>query len=1020
MALYKKHEEDGVGDAILLEPVNEDTFLDNLDKRFGKGHIYTYIGEVVVSVNPFRKLPIYSDEQIKEYKSREMYERTPHVFALADAAYRTMKRRNKDTCIVISGESGAGKTEASKIIMKYIAGVTNPTKQGEVERVKDLLLKSNAVLEAFGNAQTNRNDNSSRFGKYMDINFDFKGDPIGGHIQNYLLEKARVVGQQRGERNFHIFYQLLTGASDGTLKRLGLTRDVASYEFAHKGGVKKVKSINDKRDYQAAISAMQFIGFSDATQSTIKSIVASVLHLGNLEFTGGNEGCDVTNKGLIATMASLLSTTDKAIIQALTHRVVAARGDVVDKPLTKEEGEYARDALAKALYDRTFTRIVTIINDAIEVRSEDAHTRNKVIGVLDIYGFEIFDNNSFEQLCINYCNEKLQQLFIELVLNREQEEYKNEGISWTDVHFFNNQGICTLIEDRRKGILGLLDEACLMVGRMTDRTFLGEMDKQLKSNSHYSSRQTDNSDKTLMRDVNFKLKHFAGDVTYSVTGFLDKNKDTLFQDLKRLMYSCNDPMLKELFPEGAQEITRVTKRPITAGTSFKKSMSALVEQLEKKEPFYVRCIKPNEHKSPDEFNRKRVAHQVRYLGLMENVRVRRAGYANRQPYSHFLERYKLCSKHTWPNFRKGSAKDGTKVLLREFGLTIAPDEDHDVALGKTKLFIRQPKTLARLEQERDEAIPRIVTMLQSQWRIWLAQRYFRRLRAIFTIKRAFKKYKLRRFFHKILRAFENVKDDPHLGKNTQWPTPPAVLENFIDELKRVHAIWRCRQVVQRLSETEVRAVRLKILGYVLFHGKVKNWSCTSEWDGDYLMDARMNENVDLYREVHGNMQREGMFNEVLFGSIVLKLSHKGKTQERAIVLTDTCLLKLDTTNGFKMGTKPIPLSIVDGISITNNCDSVCVIHLQNEADMALYFPFAQHVPEFVTRLVRACYMMKRYIKVHIQPSLRVVHDVEKSIKISYSPHVEDVTFTSEKSGYTVVISSPQQQVGDVSTALHSF
>ncbi|XP_016787509.2 unconventional myosin-Id isoform X12 [Pan troglodytes] len=573
----------GKADFVLMDTVSMPEFMANLRLRFEKGRIYTFIGEVVVSVNPYKLLNIYGRDTIEQYKGRELYERPPHLFAIADAAYKAMKRRSKDTCIVISGESGAGKTEASKYIMQYIAAITNPSQRAEVERVKNMLLKSNCVLEAFGNAKTNRNDNSSRFGKYMDINFDFKGDPIGGHINNYLLEKSRVIVQQPGERSFHSFYQLLQGGSEQMLRSLHLQKSLSSYNYIHVGAQLK-SSINDAAEFRVVADAMKVIGFKPEEIQTVYKILATILHLGNLKFVVDGDTPLIENGKVVSTIAELLSTKTDMVEKALLYRTVATGRDIIDKQHTEQEASYGRDAFAKAIYERLFCWIVTRINDIIEVKNYDTtiHGKNTVIGVLDIYGFEIFDNNSFEQFCINYCNEKLQQLFIQLVLKQEQEEYQREGIPWKHIDYFNNQIIVDLVEQQHKGIIAILDDACMNVGKVTDEMFLEALNSKLGKHAHFSSRKLCASDKILEFDRDFRIRHYAGDVVYSVIGFIDKNKDTLFQDFKRLMYNSSNPVLKNMWPEGKLSITEVTKRPLTAATLFKNSMIALVDNLASK------------------------------------------------------------------------------------------------------------------------------------------------------------------------------------------------------------------------------------------------------------------------------------------------------------------------------------------------------------------------------------------------------------------------------------------------------
>ncbi|XP_037705030.1 unconventional myosin-Ib isoform X1 [Choloepus didactylus] len=709
----------GVGDMVLLEPLNEDTFIDNLRKRFDHNEVYTYIGSVLVSVNPYRSLPIYSPEKVEEYRNRNFYELSPHIYALSDEVYRSLRDQDKDQCILITGESGAGKTEASKLVMSYIAAVCG--KGAEVNQVKEQLLQSNPVLEAFGNAKTVRNDNSSRFGKYMDIEFNFKGDPLGGVISNYLLEKSRVVKQPRGERNFHVFYQLLAGASEELLNKLKLKRDVSRYNYLSLDSA-TVNGMDDAANFRTVRNAMQIVGFLDHEAQSVLEVVATVLKLGNIEFkpdsrVNGLDESKIKDKNELKEICELTGIDQSVLERAFSFRTVEAKQEKVSTTLNVAQAYYARDALAKNLYSRLFSWLVNRINESIKAQTK---VRKKVMGVLDIYGFEIFEDNSFEQFIINYCNEKLQQIFIELTLKEEQEEYIQEDIEWTHINYFNNTIICDLIENNTNGILAMLDEECLRPGIVTDETFLEKLNQVCATHQHFESRMSKCSrflNDTSLPHSCFRIQHYAGKVLYQVEGFVDKNNDLLYRDLSQAMWKTSQPLIKSLFPEGNPAKINL-KRPPTAGSQFKASVATLMKNLQTKNPNYIRCIKPNDKKAAYIFSETLVRHQVRYLGLLENVRVRRAGYAFRQAYGPCLERYKMLCKQTWPHW-KGPARSGVEALLNELEIPV-----EEYSFGKSKIFIRNPRTLFKLEDLRKQRLEDLATLIQKIYRGWKCRTHF--------------------------------------------------------------------------------------------------------------------------------------------------------------------------------------------------------------------------------------------------------------------------------------------------------
>lgn len=727
----RRIEKGRVDDLVLIEEVSQDEIVATLRRRFDTKQIYTYIGTVLLSVNPFKSIQgLYGEDVINKYEGKMGYELAPHVYAVAEAAYRSMTRTNQNQCILVSGESGSGKTEATKRVLEYIAAVSGAGYAG----IKDALLNSNPLLESFGNARTLRNDNSSRFGKYMEVMFDYKGEPVQGRISNYLLENPRVVAHVDGEQNFHIFYMVLEGMPEARKAEYKLAGRKPS-SFAYLGSDRPESQRSATPDFAGIDRAMDGVGLSAEQKSSLYRIIATVLWVGQIQFEddhaaggdSGKSGSKVVKIGesgeALTNAAFLMGVKPEALENALIMRKIVTRGDSVDKVLHKEEAYETRDALAKALYSRTFQIVVNWINMAIkneELANDPQYKRNSYrkytsIGVLDIYGFEIFEFNSFEQLCINYCNEKLQQLFIELTLRAEQEEYAAEGIEWEHIEYFNNKTVCDLIEAKQKphpGVLALLDEECSLLGKVDDLTLLKKMDKTLRDHEHYHE--------VKVSPHHFVIKHYAGDVKYTATGFLDKNRDTLWRDLVEVLAVSSESFVQSLFPEGKER--RDQKKPPTAATKFRQQMHELIGTLQLCNPHYIRCIKPNEKKMGGLFEVERVTDQARYLGLLENVRVRRAGFAHRKPLDEFVHRYKMLSRKVWPK-GSGNLQEDARHIFEAVGI----DED-GFRFGHTKVFIRKPMTLFALEDMRETKIHGLVATIQVCFRAWKARKLLKELR----------------------------------------------------------------------------------------------------------------------------------------------------------------------------------------------------------------------------------------------------------------------------------------------------
>ncbi|KAL3517759.1 hypothetical protein ACH5RR_020348 [Cinchona calisaya] len=697
----------GVDDMTRLAYLHEPGVLYNLRSRYDINEIYTYTGSILIAVNPFTRLPhLYDNHMMAQYKGAAFGELSPHPFALADTAYRLMMNEGLSQSILVSGESGAGKTETTKQLMRYLAYMGGRA-AAEGRTVEQQVLESNPVLEAFGNAKTVRNNNSSRFGKFVEIQFDQKGRISGAAVRTYLLERSRVCQVSDPERNYHCFY-MLCAAPEEDLQRYKLG-DPRSFHYLNQTNCYKLDGVDDFKDYIATRKAMDVVGINTDEQDAIFRVVASILHLGNIDFAKGKEidssvPKDEKSRFHLRTAAELLMCDAKALEDSLCKRVIVTRDETVTKLLDPEAATVSRDALAKVVYSRLFDWLVNKINNSI---GQDPNSK-LLIGVLDIYGFESFKTNSFEQFCINLTNEKLQQHFNQHVFKMEQEEYTKEEINWSYIEFIDNQDVLDLIEKKPGGIIALLDEAC-MFPRSTYETFAEKLYQTFKNHNRFSKPKLSRSD--------FTVCHYAGDVTYQTELFLDKNKDYVIAEHQDLLNASKCSFVAGLFPPSGEESSKQSKFS-SIGSRFKQQLQSLLETLNATEPHYIRCVKPNNLLKPAIFENQNVLQQLRCGGVLEAIRISCAGYPTRKPFYEFLDRFGILA----PEVLVGSNDEvaACKRLLEKVGL-------EGYQIGKTKVFLRAGQ-MAELDARRTEVLGRSASIIQRKVRSYMARKSFTLLR----------------------------------------------------------------------------------------------------------------------------------------------------------------------------------------------------------------------------------------------------------------------------------------------------
>ncbi|XP_036388524.1 myosin-7-like [Megalops cyprinoides] len=706
---------DMIEDMAMLTNLNEASVLFNLRRRYHSWMIYTYSGLFCVTVNPYKWLPVYTASVVAAYKGKRRSEVPPHIYAIADNAYNDMLRNRENQSMLITGESGAGKTVNTKRVIQYFAivaalGEAVSKKGGTLE---DQIIEANPAMEAFGNAKTLRNDNSSRFGKFIRIHFGHTGKLASADIDIYLLEKSRVIFQQPGERSYHIYYQIMSQKKPELLDMLLVSSNPYDYHYCSQG-VTTVDNVDDGQELLATDHAMDTLGFSAEEKYGCYKIVGAIMHFGNMKFKlrQREEQAEADGTESADKASYLMGISSADLIKGLLHPRVKVGNEYITRGQTVEQVTYAVGALAKATYDRMFKWLVGRINKTLYT----VLPRQFFIGVLDIAGFEIFEFNNFEQLCINFTNEKLQQFFNHHMFILEQDEYKREGIEWTFIDFGLDLQACIDLIEKPMGIMSIMEEEC-MFPKATDSSFKAKLyDNHLGKSANF---QKPRPDKKRKYEAHFELVHYAGVVPYNISGWLDKNKDPLNETVVGCFQKSANKLLASLYEnyvsaDAAVDPKSGSKEKRKKGASFqtvsqlhKENLNKLMTNLRSTQPRFVRCIIPNETKTPGAIDPFLVLHQLRCNGVLEGIRICRKGFPNRILYAEFKQRYRILNPQAIPDDKFVDSRKAAEKLLGSL------DIDHSqYKFGHTKVFFKAG-LLGQLEDLRDERLAKILTMLQA-------------------------------------------------------------------------------------------------------------------------------------------------------------------------------------------------------------------------------------------------------------------------------------------------------------------
>ncbi|XP_069785589.1 myosin-4-like [Narcine bancroftii] len=739
---------DKIEDMAMMTHLSEPAVLFNLKERYAAWMIYTYSGLFCVTVNPYKWLPVYNAEVVTGYRGKKRQEAPPHIFSISDNAYQFMATDRENQSILITGESGAGKTVNTKRVIQYFASIaaSSDTKKKEQSvsslkgTLEDQIIQANPLLEAFGNAKTVRNDNSSRFGKFIRIHFGTTGKLASADIETYLLEKSRVTFQLKAERSYHIFYQVMCNKKPEIIEMLLITNNPYDFHFVSQGEI-SVASIDDGEELIATDEAIDILGFTAEEKVGIYKLTGAVMHYGNLKFKQKQreeqaepDGTEVADKA-----AYLMGLNSAELLKSLCFPRVKVGNEYVTKGQTVQQVNNAVGALAKSVYEKMFLWMVLRINQQLDTKQ----SRQFFIGVLDIAGFEIFDFNSLEQLCINFTNEKLQQFFNHHMFVLEQEEYKKEGIEWEFIDFGMDLAACIELIEKPMGIFSILEEEC-MFPKASDTTFKNKLyDQHLGKTSNFQKPKPAKG----KAEAHFALIHYAGTVDYNVNGWLDKNKDPLNETVITLYQKASLKLLQTLYHTHSLEAETGKKGGKKKGSSFqtvsalfRENLNKLMTNLRSTHPHFVRCLIPNETKTPGVMDNHLVMHQLRCNGVLEGIRICRKGFPSRILYGDFKQRYRILNVSAIPEGQFIDSKKASEKLLNSIDI-----DRTQYKFGHTKVFFKAG-LLGTLEEMRDEKLAKLVTRIQAVSRGYLMrvefQRMMERRESIFTVQ-----YNIRSFMN---------------------------------------------------------------------------------------------------------------------------------------------------------------------------------------------------------------------------------------------------------------------------------